>query len=105
MAIQLQTSEKDITRIVQAVIQLVFGRHDAHGRVTLNTGATSTVVSHPNCSVDCEPMLQPYNAAAAAEVGNGTCYVDETSIQNGSFTIVHANAGTTRIFGYTVTGG
>jgi hypothetical protein len=106
MAIQLRPEEKDIWRIVQAVIQLVEGRHNAGGVVQLATGTDIfTVVSHPNCSKDCFPLLTPANAAAATEYGAGTCYVDETTVDQGSFTIRHSASGAARRFFYTVTGG
>jgi hypothetical protein len=104
MAIQLQPNETNIWRIVQAIIQLVEGRHNASGSVTLAPGAATTVVSHPNCSKDCQPQLQARSLSAAAEVGAGTVYV--SAISQGSFTITHANSGVAdRLFGYTVTGG
>ena len=104
MAIQLLPTETAIWRIVQAVIQLVEGRHNAAGTVTLATGAaTTTVVSHPNCGADCSPQITARNAAAAAEMGAGTVYV--SAVANGSFTITHSASASARVFGYTVTGG
>lgn len=89
-------------RLVDAVFQLVEGRHNAASRVTLTPNAALTVVSHPNCSLDCEPMLSPRTANAAAALA--TTYI--SSVDQGSFTIAHANnAQTDREFGYTVTGG
>lgn len=92
-------------RIVDSVIQLNNGRHYAGGVVQLATGALFTVVSHPNCSKDCFPLLTPANAAAATEYGAGTCYVDETQVDQGSFVIQHSNSVALRRFFYTVTGG
>jgi hypothetical protein len=92
--------------MVDAVMQLVEGRHYAGGVVQLAAGpATSTVVNHPNCSKDCFPMLTPVNAAAAAEYGAGTCYVDEAQVDQGSFVIQHSASASARRFFYTVTGG
>lgn len=103
MAIQLQPAERDIVRIVQAIIQLVEGRNNATGVVTLTPGATSTVVNHPNCSVDSAPSLRsPMTANAAAAIP--TTYI--SSVSQGSFTIAHANnAQVDRTFRYSVTGG
>jgi hypothetical protein len=104
LAIQLQPEETAIRRIVQAIIQLVEGRHNAADEFTLTPGAALTVVSHPNCSEGCQPMFSPRTASAAAEVGNGTIWV--SAIDQGSFTVTHANSGVVdRTFGYTVTGG
>jgi len=104
MAQQLQPSEKSIWSIVQAIIQLVNGRHNAFGQVTLNTGTdTMTVVSHPNCSKDSVPVLTAVNLAAAAEIGAGTVYVD--NIANGSFAIHHSASALVRTFNYQCNGG
>ena len=104
MAIQLQSEEREIRRIVQAVMQLVEGRHNAGGVVDLDTGAAVlTVVSHPNCSKDCFPQLTAANLAAAAEIGAGTIYV--SAVGQGSFTISHSASGSVRSFYYLVTGG
>ena len=106
MAIQIRPEEKDIWRIVQAVIQLVEGRHYAGGVVQLAVApATQTTVSHPNCSKDSSPTLTPANAAAATEYGAGTCYVDETLTDQGSFTIKHSASATARRFYFLCGGG
>lgn len=102
MAIQLAPEEKDPRRIVQAVRELVEGRHNAASRFTLAPNATSTVVAHPNCSKDCEPMFSPRTANAAAAMS--TTWV--SVVGQGFFTVSHAsNAQTDREFGFTVTGG
>lgn len=102
MAIQLQPTETSIWRIVQAIIQLVEGRHNASGRIALVAGATTTVVPAPNCGKDSEPQISPRTANAAAAVP--TTYI--SLVEKGSFTITHANNGQMdRIFGWTTTGG
>ena len=91
-------------RLVDAVYQLVEGRHNAAATFTLTPGATTTVVQHPNCSVDCQPQFSPRTANAAAAVP--TTYILQSNIVQGQFTVTHANNGQTdRTFGYTVTGG
>lgn len=93
-------------RMVDSVIQLNNGRHYAGGVVQLAAGpATQTTVSHPNCSKDSSPMLTPANAGAAAEYGAGTCYVDETLTDQGSFTIKHSASATARRFYFLCGGG
>ena len=102
MAIQLQPEERDIKRIVQSVIELNNGRHNAADTFTLTPAATTTVVAHPNCSKDCRPQITALTANAAAALA--TTYI--SSIDQGSFTVTHANnAQADRTFGYTVTGG
>ena len=106
MAIQLRPEERDIWKIVQAIIQLVEGRHNAGGVVQLAAGpATQTTVSHPNCSKDSFPSLTPANVGAAAEYGAGTCYVDEALTDQGSFVIKHSASATVRRFYFLCGGG
>lgn len=89
-------------RLVDAVYQLVEGRNNAVDRFTLRAGFTTTVVTHPNCSMDCEPQFSARTANAAAALA--TTYI--SAVDQGSFTLTHANNGQTdRTFGYTVTGG
>jgi hypothetical protein len=89
-------------RLIDAVIQLVEGRNNAVGRFTLTPGATTTIVSQPNCSKDCEPQFSARTASAATALA--TTYV--SAVNQGSFTVTHANSGVAdRTFGYSVTGG
>jgi hypothetical protein len=102
MAIQLQPQERDLKRFNQAIRELVEGRHNAGGAFTLTPGATTTVVNHPNCSMDCYPVFSARTANAAAALA--TTYI--SAINQGSFTVTHANnAQADRTFSYTVTGG
>lgn len=102
MAIQLLPEEKDIRRIVQSARELVEGRHNAFGSLTLTANAALTVVSHPNCGLDSVVLLSPRSANAAAAIP--TTWV--SAVDRGSFTLSHANnAQVDRTFDYTVTGG
>lgn len=104
MAIQLQPGERDPQRIVDAIIQLVQGRQNSVGDVTLRAGQTTTTVSFPNCSKDCRVFLFPQTANAAAAVA--TTYIQRADILQRSFTITHANAGSTdRAFSFLAIGG
>lgn len=90
MTIQtLSPAEKDLSVIVATIIQLVQGRNNATGAVTLTANAATTVVQAPNCSTGASPGLTALTANAAAELKNGTLYV--SVVANGSFTITHAN--------------
>jgi hypothetical protein len=93
-------------RAVDAIRQLVEGRHNAFGanntELTLTPGAASTTVDHPNCGLDSVILLSPMTANAAAAIP--TTYVSSVSL--GSFTLAHANnAQIDRTFRFTVTGG
>ena len=96
-------TETDLRKIVLALQQLAAGRSNAVGSVTLATGASTTMVTTPNCAAGSTPILTPASAAAATELGNGTIYV--SAVTNGAFTITHANSATTgRTFLYAVLG-
>lgn len=104
MAIQLLPEETSLKRIVQAVIELVMGRQNSVGDVTLAAGAAITVVSFPNCSKDCRVFLFPQTANAAAAVP--TTFILRANIMQKQFTITHANnAQTDRVFSYLCIGG
>jgi hypothetical protein len=95
--------ETDLKKVNLALQQLAAGRSNATGTVTLVTGASTTVVTDPNCAAGTVPLLTPASANAATEVGNGTMYV--SAVANGSFTITHANSATAgRTFLYAIQG-
>jgi hypothetical protein len=97
----LSPSERDTFKIVTAVRQLMEGRSNAVGSLTLTAGTTSTAVSAPNCGPSSEVFLSPRTANAAGALG--TTYV--SAVASGSFTLTHANAATTdRTFGYETRG-
>lgn len=92
MAIHLAASETSIFRIVQAVRQLLQGKDDSSGVVTLTANAASTTVAAPNVSTTSNIFLFAATADAAAEWQNGTIYVKQSDITQGQFKITHANA-------------
>jgi len=103
--INLAPGETNAGRIVAAIRQLIAGRSNAAGAVTLNANATSTTVVAPNCAAGSEIFLFPRSANAAAEVKNGTIYVPGANVANRSFVITHANnAQTDRTFSYLAIG-
>lgn len=97
MAIQLSTEEKNLWRVVQAVIQLIQGRSNAVGTVTLRNGQTTTTVTKLidpaaiNVALGSKVFLEPETANAAA--ARATTYI--SAVGQGTFTITHANAATT----------
>jgi len=103
--INLAPGETNAGRIVAAIRQLIAGRSNAAGAVTLNANVTSTTVAAPNCAAGCAVFLFPRTANAAAEVKNGTIYVSAAGVTNRSFVITHANnAQTDRTFSYLAIG-
>jgi hypothetical protein len=96
-------TETDPKKVILSLQQLAAGRSNATGTVTLTVSAASTVVIDKNCAAASVPILVPTTANAAAEVGNGTMYI--SAVANSSFTITHANSGTTgRTFIYALVG-
>lgn len=104
MAIQLQRGERDIQKIVDAIIQLAEGRQASVGDVTLIPNDTTTTVDFPNCSTECRVFLFPQTANAAAAVP--TTYILQSDILRRQFTITHANnAQADRSFSFLCIGG
>lgn len=108
MAIQLAPEETNIWRIVQTIIQLVQGRSNAVGSVTLRAGHTTTVVTKAvdraavNVSTTSQVFLSPRTANAAAALA--TTYV--SAIGQSTFTLTHANdANIDKTFGFGAFGG
>jgi hypothetical protein len=100
---QLSPSETQLYRIVNAVRQLMQGRSNAAGSVTLAASAASTTVTAPNCAPGSQVFLFPRTAHAGAELAAGGCYV--SAIAGGAFTITHANnPQTDRTFSYVCLG-
>lgn len=97
----ISPDEQDRRRQNQVIQQLSQGRSNATGTFTLTAGATSTVVTATNCGAGSQVLFSPKTANAAGALA--TTYI--SAIVNGSFTVTHANAGTTdRTFGYVTLG-
>lgn len=103
MSFNLSPGEVQIPRIVAAIRQLAAGRSNATGEVTLTANVATTVVAAPNCAAGSQVFLMPQTANASAEFGNGTIRI--SAVDNGSFTITHANnAQIDRTFSYACLG-
>ena len=103
-AIELQPGERDIWRIVQALISLT-RKWNASGQFTLTAGAVTTVVTKAvapgatNVAIGDEVMLSPRTANAAAALTS--TYI--SAVGQGTFTVTHLNAGSVdRTFGFGV---
>jgi hypothetical protein len=93
-------SERQIT---QAIRELIEGRSNAVGTVTLTANTTTTTATLTTVNRNAIVILAPQTANAAAAVA--TTYAS-VSAAGGAFTITHANnAQTDRTFGYLVIGG
>lgn len=105
--INLSPSETNLFRIVQAITQLMQGRSNAVGEVTLTPGVTSTVVDKSvspaatNVGKDSEVFLTPRTAHAAAVIP--TTFI--SAVDQGSFVITHAaSANVDLTFGFEARG-
>lgn len=82
-------TEKDPTRINQAIRDLFMGRSNAVGTVTLTASATTTVVAALNIGASSRVFLMPTTANAAADFASGSLYI--SAVASGTFTITHPN--------------
>ena len=99
MSAAIQPSGETGRKLADSINQIVKGRLDAYGSVTLRANQTTTTVSARSVAERSTIILTPRSANAAAELGNGTLWVSAKA--NGSFTITHANnAQTDRVFDY-----
>ena len=102
MAGQLNRFTKNVTDIVDSLIEVIKGRQNNVGTFSLVPSTTLTVVQFVNCSKGSNVSLTARTANAAAALA--TTYI--SSVDQGSFTVTHVSAGTgDRTFGYEVTGG
>lgn len=98
---KLSSHETNPRRISSAVNNVIDGRTDNYGSVTLTASASSTTVNTSGLMVseNSTIILTPRSANAAAEQAAGTLYVSTKA--NQSFTLTHANnAQTDRTFDY-----
>ena len=91
--IAISPQEKDVFKIVFAVRQLLEGRSNATGSVTLTPSATTTTVAAPTCAAGSAIFLFPQTANAAGALA-GT-YMLASNVTKERFIVSHANAGTT----------
>lgn len=83
--------------------QMLFGRLNNTGAVTLDANQATTTVSDRRVAETSSIFLSPTSAEAAAEVASGNMYVSAVTAEQ--FTIAHSNnANTDRTFDYAVLG-
>jgi len=91
--------------VIFAVRQLIEGRSNATGRVTLRANETTTTITGETVNENAEVFLTPRTSNAAAALG--TTYASISRVAGvPTVTITHANAASTdRTFGYLIVGG
>ena len=85
-----------------AVNNLIDGKINATGSVTLINSATSTTVNDIRSSADSVILFMPTSANSSVELSSGSMYVSTRSKQ--SFVITHTYSTNTRTFGYIILG-
>lgn len=88
----IANDEKDVRKIAFAVNQMLQGRSNAVGSVTLTANAGTTTVTAANCGSGSTVLLFPETTSAATEFGAGTLKVG--TVSNGSFIVTHVNSAT-----------
>ena len=87
-----------------ATRELINGRSNAVGSVTLTANVATTTVTKETIAAGAAVFTEPTTANASAEKAAGTMWI--SAVAAGSFTITHANnAQTDRTFFYLVNGG
>lgn len=96
--------EGDLPPHAQTVVRnLVNGKVNSLGTVTLDASSATTTLSDPRIGPDSWIGFMPTTANAAAELGAGTLYV--SSRGDGTATLAHANnAQSDRTYRYVVLG-
>lgn len=99
-SLNVSSTEKDPRRLADVVRQLVEGKSNAIGTVTLPITVTTATVPAPTCSPGSFVMLSPQTANAAAALGTTW-----TVAGTGSF-VIHftSSAQVDRTFGFEVRG-
>lgn len=101
---QIPPSGASEREVHSAVRQIIDGRGNYTGTVTLTAGAASTAVPRTNANENAIVLLFPMTANAAAALT--TTYVAQASITKTGFSVTHANnAQTDRTFAYAMVGG
>lgn len=97
----LKALADEIAGHAASIKQIVEGQNTVTGTVTLRASNTTTTVGKAEIPAGGQPFLSPRTANAAAEIGNGTMSIAEST--KGQFVITHANNGQTdRSFGWVV---
>ena len=100
MTERLKTEGESPRDVARAVNQILDGKLNSVGSLTLDTGTTTTRVADFRCSVNSKVFLMPTTANAAGALA--TTYV---TAERQAFTVNHGSATSTdRSFGYVILG-
>lgn len=103
---QLPPSGGSPREVASAINNIIRGKLNAVGAVTLTANSASTTVNNALAGASSVILLMPQTANAAAELKNGTIYIKPSDIiSKTSFKITHANdANADKTFGYVILG-
>src|SRR5512139_1282799 len=92
----LATAESNQQRVNKVIQQLMEGRSNATGTVTLSTDLTSTTVTARTCGANTAIFMFPQTSIAQS---SASAYVPSTDVTKGSFIVHHSSSTSTdRIF-------
>lgn len=99
----LLKKDGDTPRTVARVVnEILAGRINSTGSVTLATATTTTAVSDLRCNIDSVILFQPTTANAATEFGSGSFYAVAAAQ---TFTVTHSSSTQTDLsFNYVLLG-
>jgi len=100
---RVDASTQFINTLSNVVRNIMLGKTNNKGAVTITASQATTVVSDVNATGESIILFMPITANASAEVGAGGMYISSRGKQ--TFTITHANnTQTDRNFEYIVVG-
>lgn len=91
-ALWIGSDEQDQRRQNNVIQQLIEGRSNATGTVTLSTGATSTTVTAPTAGATSAIFLFPQTSIAQS---SGAAYVASTDVTPKQFIVHHSSSTST----------
>lgn len=105
MTLALNPANPTPREIAERVNAILRGKINSIGAVTLTANSASTIVKAAIGSTSVV-ILFPQTLNGAAELGNGTLYIDPSNyVNNTSFQITHANnSQADRTYGYAILG-
>lgn len=101
----LQDEKEHRRKLARASNQHLLGKMNAFIDFTLVANASSSTLIDPRISYYTTILYMPMTANASAEIGNGTIYIAQATMQSGQAIVTHANnAQTDRSFRFLLIG-
>ena len=101
---QVRAQGEDPRKMATAINEVMNGKINAYGSLTLTPSAAATTISDRLCGPNSVILLMAKTSTAASEIGGGTMYIGTRT--EGSFVVSHANnSASDRSFVYVLLGG